>query len=296
MTDQQHGPGPTVSWPVRTGPVPPVAAYFSARPETGFGAGAGLAPEQQRPLIRGDEAGSYMLTGPAGAGKTQLAAAYASRCGSHGTSSCWSGSAPPAGRPSSPATRRPSARPAGARRPAGPGPGGSQLAGARRRLTAAPGPAGGYGGGQDQEEIARQFLRWLAESTRSWLVVLDDLADAADLADLWPRGAMGRTVLTTRLLPASISPPGQHAKLVQVGPYSRREALGFLTARLFEDTAQRNGALDLAEALDCLPIALAQAAALIADRRIDCRDYQAQYDTAAGHGARLAQHPDHRWR
>ena len=56
-----------------------------------------------------------------------------------------------------------------------------------------------------------------------------------------------------------------HAKLVQIGPFSRREALAFLTARLFEDTAQRNGALDLAEALDCLPIALAQAAALIAD-------------------------------
>jgi tetratricopeptide (TPR) repeat protein len=140
-----------------------------------------------------------------------------------------------------------------------------------------PPAAGGYGSGQDQDEIARRFLRWLAESTRSWLVVLDDLADAADLADLWPRGAMGRTVLTTRLLPASISPPGQHAKLVQVGPFSRREALAFLTARLYEDTAQRNGALDLAEALGCLPIALAQAAALIADCRIDCRDYRGQY-------------------
>jgi tetratricopeptide (TPR) repeat protein len=280
MTVQQHGPVPTVSWPVRTGPVPPVAPYFSARPETGFGAGAGLAPDQQRPLIRGDEAGSYILTGPAGAGKTQLATAYASTLWQSGDiellvwitassrSAIINGYAQ--------AFRQTSVAPGG---PPGPGPAGtsSQVPGAD--MTAAPGPAGGYGGGQDQEEMARQFLRWLAVSTRSWVVVLDDLADAADLADdLWPRGAMGRTVLTTRLLPASISPPSRHAKLVQVGPYSRREALAYLTARLFEDTAQRNGALDLAEVLDRLPIALAHAAALIADCRIDGRDYQTQYD------------------
>ena len=279
MPVQQHGPGPTVSWPVRSGPVPPVVPYFSARPETGFGTGAGLSPDQQRPMIVGDEPGSYLLTGAAGAGKTQLAAAYAN--------SLWqsrdvellvwiTASSRAAIITGYAQAFRQTSLAAGG--PPGPGPAGtsSQLPGAE--ITAAPGPAGGYGGGQDQEEMARQFLRWLAETTRPWLVVLDDLADAADVADMWPRGATGRTVLTTRLLPASIAPPSQPAKLVQVGPYSPREALAFLTARLFEDTAQRNGALDLAEVLERLPIALSQAAALIADRGIDARDYQTQYD------------------
>ena len=43
--------------------------------------------------------------------------------------------------------------------------------------------------GRDQassgESVAAQFLSWLAETSRSWLVVLDDLSDPANLAGLW---------------------------------------------------------------------------------------------------------------
>ena len=42
--------------------------------------------------------------------------------------------------------------------------------------------------GRDQasscESVAAQFLGWLGETTRSWLVVLDDLANPADLDGL----------------------------------------------------------------------------------------------------------------
>jgi tetratricopeptide (TPR) repeat protein len=270
MPVEQQSPAAAVSWPVRSGPVPPLTAFYSPRPETGFGAIAGQPAEQQAPLIRAEETGSYVLTGPGGTGKTQLAASYAQTLWQSrdiellvwitassraailtGYAQAFFQTSQAAGGPSWPVSL-----------PGGPG---------------LPGPAGGYGSGQDEEELAGRFLSWLAESTRSWLVVLDDLADAEDLADLWPRGAMGRTVLTTRLLPASISPPGQHARLIQIGPFSRREALSFLTTRLYEDTAQRNGALDLAQDVGCLPIALDQAAALIADRRIDCRVYRGQF-------------------
>src|SRR5450432_322266 len=77
MPVQQHGPPPTVSWPVQSGPVPPLAAFYSPRPETGFGVIAGQAAEQQAPIIRAEETGSYVLTGPGGTGKTQLASSYA---------------------------------------------------------------------------------------------------------------------------------------------------------------------------------------------------------------------------
>ena len=48
--------------------------------------------------------------------------------------------------------------------------------------------------GRDQaiscESVAAQFLGWLSETSRPWLVVLDDLADPADLDGLWPSGRL----------------------------------------------------------------------------------------------------------
>src|ERR1700733_7331868 len=259
----ENSPAATVQWPVQSGPVPQLAAFYSPRPETGFTA-AGGPSDPPAPLIQDREIGSYVLTGPGGTGKTQLAAAYArSVWQSRDTElvvwiTASSRAAILAGYAD--AFARTSRAPGGPAASSGAGP-----------------ATGRYGLGQDQEQVAHRFLHWLSESTRSWLVVLDDLTDAGDLAGLWPRGAMGRSVLTTRLPPDSIAPPRLHAKLVEVSPFSRREALAFLTTCLFEDTAQRNGALDLAEAMGCLPIAVAQAAALIADARIDCRQYHGQF-------------------
>ena len=277
MPVQQDSPATTVNWPVQSGPVPPLAAYYTERPETGFGAIGGQSAEQPSSLVGPQDTGSYVLTGPGGTGKSQLVASYARSLWQAGDTELlvWitasSRAAVLAGYAQ--AFDLTSRAPGGPHAP-GPGSGGAGPATAGGHACA---PARGYGSGTDQEEAARRFLSWLAESTRSWLVVLDDVADAGDLTDLWPRGATGRTVLTTRLLPASIAPPGQHAKLIQIGPFSRREALSFLTARLYEDTAERNGALDLAEALGCLPIALSQAAELIDDSHIDCRDYRTRY-------------------
>ena len=45
--------------------------------------------------------------------------------------------------------------------------------------------------GGDAESVAARFLAWLAGTDRPWLVVLDDLRDAADLDGLWPAGPAG---------------------------------------------------------------------------------------------------------
>jgi tetratricopeptide (TPR) repeat protein len=279
MPVQQPSPAITVNWPVQSGPVPPLAEYYSERPETGFGAIGGQSAEQHSSLVGAEDTGSYVLTGPGGTGKSQLVASYARSLWQSGDIELlvWitasSRAAVLAGYAE--AFDQTSRAPGG---PMAPEPGFGGVSPASPPVGhGSAAPAHGYGSGTDQEAVACQFLRWLAESTRSWLVVLDDLADAEDLIGLWPRGAMGRTVLTTRLLPASIAPPGQHAKLIQTGPFSRREALSYLTARLYDDPAERNGALDLAEALGCLPIALAQGAAFVTDTHIDCRDYRGQF-------------------
>lgn len=301
MPSQQHSPAATVSWPVLSGLLPAVAPHYSLRPETGFGVSS---PAEQAPLIRAEASGSYVLAGLGGTGKTQLAAAYAR--------SLWrsraiellvwvtatSRAAILAGYAEAFAKTRLAPAGPGAGTGAGSGTGAGQpdsdgplslielarqsvQGGTGTRLPDSDGMGpvalGSYGSGDDLEAPARQFLRWLGESTRSWLVVLDDLADAADLAELWPRGMMGRTVLTTRLPPATLAPPDHPVRVVQVGPFSRREAMSYLTARLLEDTAQRNGALDLAETIGCLPVALSQAADLISDSRIDCREYRRRY-------------------
>jgi tetratricopeptide (TPR) repeat protein len=124
----------------------------------------------------------------------------------------------------------------------------------------------------DADAAARRFLAWLAGSTRAWLVVLDDLADPADADGLWPQGPAGRVLVTTRRPPAR---PG--VQVAEVGPYSPREALDYLTARLTVYPDQRIEAFDLAEELGRLPLGLAHAAAFMADRGTGCHEYRIRF-------------------
>ena len=68
--------------------------------------------------------------------------------------------------------------------------------------------AGAPGAGADPETAAASFLRWLATTSQPWLVVLDDLADTADLDGLWPLGAAGMVLVTTRLPASAMDGPG----------------------------------------------------------------------------------------
>ena len=64
---------------------------------------------------------------------------------------------------------------------------------------------------RDAEAVAARFLAWLDGTTRPWLVVLDDLRDAADLDGLWPAGPAGRVLITAADAGAV---PGEHGVLV----------------------------------------------------------------------------------
>jgi tetratricopeptide (TPR) repeat protein len=130
---------------------------------------------------------------------------------------------------------------------------------------------GAPGGGEPPEWAAAGFLDWLAGTARPWLLILDDLTDLVDLDGLWPWGAAGRVVVTTRLLAAAVR--GPERTILEVGTFSPREALGYLTASLYPE--QRTQAVDLARDLGCLPLGLALARAAIADRGVDCGQYRA---------------------
>jgi tetratricopeptide (TPR) repeat protein len=232
-----------VIWPVRSGAVPPLADSHSPRPETGAGLVGALAPDE-----------TVVLTPPAGyggpgsqehgggTGKTQLAAALAHLL--------WETSA-------------------------------VDLlvwvtATSRDAIVTAYAQAladiGITDPDEDPQAAATRLLRWLAETGRPWLVIFDDLVDPADLDGLWPQGSAGRVLATTRRQDDTLRERGR--RIMPVGPFTLREALAYLTARLHDDPGQRTEALDLAKDLGCHPLALAQATALMIDTGATCREYR----------------------
>jgi tetratricopeptide (TPR) repeat protein len=138
----------------------------------------------------------------------------------------------------------------------------------------------------DAESVAGSFVEWLGETSRSWLIVLDDLRDAADLDGLWPAGPAGRVLITTAD-PGTVS--GAHpVHTLPVPEFSTREALSYLMGRLTADPDQRLGAIDLVVDLGCEPPALAQASSMIASSRLTCRDYRGYFAQRRGQLAETA--------
>jgi tetratricopeptide (TPR) repeat protein len=125
------------------------------------------------------------------------------------------------------------------------------------------------------ESAARRFISWLAETSRPWLVVLDDLPGPEVLDGLWPDGPAGEVVITTAS-PAAVF-GGSRARVLAIPDFSTREALNYMVGRLTADTDQRLGAIDLAQELRGEPVALAQAAAVIAASALTCNDYREHF-------------------
>jgi len=241
------------SWPIRSGPIPPLGDGFRPRLETApslaaklpAGGAVALIPDRATDpaaaagLVAGPDPEDWLRS----SGKTRLAVAFAeSQWQSGGVDLLlWID-----------ATSR-----------------ASVLAGYAAATTAVTGRAQA----SSCESVAAQFLSWLGETSRSWLVVFDDLADPAILAGLWPAGPAGRVLVTSA--DAAAVPPG--VRVLPVGPYSLREAISYLSESLSADPDKRHGAIELAHDLDLEPVALAQASAMIASSPLSCREYRAQF-------------------
>jgi tetratricopeptide (TPR) repeat protein len=122
------------------------------------------------------------------------------------------------------------------------------------------------------ESVAVRFVNWLSQTSQPWLVVLDDLSETVDLDGLRPAGPSGR-LLVTCAKPA-IASGVPDTPVIQVGLFSVREALNGLTERLSANPVQRQGAIDLVEILGCEPLALGQAASVVASSYLTCREYR----------------------
>ncbi|WP_419993288.1 NB-ARC domain-containing protein [Streptomyces boninensis] len=235
-----QGQGAAV-WPLRLGTIPRQADSFQHR----------QAVDSLDAAVRGGGTAVLsqvqVLSGAGGVGKTQLAAHYARRQDADGDTALrlWVTA---------------DSRDAIV----------SAYAHACRRIT-------GADPGADPRQAGADFVDWLATTDKRWLIVLDDLADPADLYGLWPPrrdDGHGRVVVTTRRRDASLRGSGRLQ--VQVGLFTVEESVAYLARTLAahgreDDPAELHG---LAEDLGCLPLALAQAAVFIVDRDLDCANYR----------------------
>ena len=240
------GGGP--SWPVRSGTVPSLAGGFSDRLETAPDLAAALAAGFAVALVpdRAADPGPAGGPGPAAqdwlrsTGKSQLAAAYAE--------SLWYARELDLLVWISATSRA------------------AVLSGYAEAMATAT--------GRDQasscESVAAQFVTWLGETRRPWLVVLDDLADPADLDGLWPSGPAGRILVTCA--DAAAVPDGM--RVLPLGLYNSREALSHVMGRLIANPGQRLGAIDLVSVIGLEPAALTQASAVIASSSMSCDHYR----------------------
>ncbi|MGB6454066.1 MAG: tetratricopeptide repeat protein [Streptosporangiaceae bacterium] len=237
----------SVSWPVRAGSIPPLADRYTSRSESGPDLAQGL---QHSPVVALTPRSSRVSAGASHdllrcTGKTQLAAYYAE--------SLWQARAVDLLVWVDASSRA------------------SILSGyvSAASLLAAAQPDGGA------DDTATSFLRWLAGTDRRWLMVLDDAPDAEVLRGLWPRGPGGRVVITTANSDAVANL--QDLLVLELGPFSPREAMTYLVSRLSKDPDQRRGAIDLIQDLGCQPLALAQATAVIGSSWQNCVDYREQF-------------------
>ncbi|MGA4943190.1 tetratricopeptide repeat protein [Streptomyces cinereoruber] len=146
---------------------------------------------------------------------------------------------------------------------------------------------------EDDGQNAALFLAWLqprpvAAGTRAvrWLIVLDNITDPNHLTGLWPPSSpLGQTLATTRRRDAALRDRGTR---IDVDVFTPTEALTFLTRRLsdYGHSEPEHDLRVLAHALGYLPLALAQAAAYLADTGHTAAAY---HRMLTEHTARLAE-------
>ena len=256
-----------------SGPVPPLADAYYPREQSGPDLASSMRPGETVVLIHGEEAGqaSRVPAAQGGTGKTQLAVDF--------THAMWNTRTVEILIWVNAASRE------------------SVITGFAQAANTVDASQPDEGA----ETAAARFVSWLANTRRPWALVIDDLAELGDLEDLWPSGASGRVLITSRL-PASAfedaaaeggpaqasaaqgsTAEGMNLRVVPVPGLNRREALDYVTSRLSDYPDQRIEALDLGEDLDGLPLALAQATAAMSARRQGCREYRRLLAERIGH-------------
>ena len=220
--------------PVPAGEVRVVAGDIPQEPP-GFQPRADLLAELDAPSPRGRVSVVHAVTGMRGVGKTQLAAAYArARLGEGWRLVAWVNSEDTAA-----------------------------VLGGLAEVTAALGLDAGTG---DAAAAGRAVRHRLETDGDHCLLVFDNATDPQDLLPFLPAAGRARVLITSNERPVADLGAG-----VAVDVFTQDEALAFLADRT--GSSDTGGARLLAGELGCLPLALAQAAAVIAAQHLDYPAY-----------------------
>ena len=121
-------------------------------------------------------------------------------------------------------------------------------------------------GAGNARAAGRAVRHWLEADGERCLLVFDNAVDAELLRPFIPAAGRCRVIITSNYRPLASLGGG-----VPVDVFSGPEALTFLAARTGQ--ADAAGAQELADELGCLPLALAQAAAVIAAQHLSYNTY-----------------------
>ena len=118
---------------------------------------------------------------------------------------------------------------------------------------------------KDDEQAAQRLVDWLTDRDDDRLLVFDNVESIDDLDGLTPDGLGMRVLVTTTIRTDALR------QRLDLGVYTPEQAVGFLGAAIGHP--DREGAGEVAEALGYLPVALTQAANVIARRDYDYGSY-----------------------
>jgi tetratricopeptide (TPR) repeat protein len=121
-------------------------------------------------------------------------------------------------------------------------------------------------GGGDIEAAGRAVRHWLEADGERCLLVFDNATDPEVVQPFLPAAGAAKVIITSNQLAVANLGAG-----VPVEVFTEEEALAFLAGRT--GLADAGGARALAEELGCLPMALAQAAAVIASQHLPYGTY-----------------------